>query len=235
MSANDSRFVESFIETTRKIIIAAKEAKLDYFIMIGGTGSLELPNERYATAADSREWWLAYRRAVADSEAATKHSQDRMGPGAMSDMMRAYRNARVALKAGKAGDGENNAMKDVDDQVLHSENWIPDLPIAARATFQMFEGNQSFKWSFVSPSSRYRPGPRTGKYEVYLDEVPMLKEATSKSANGNPFEGRLLGISAADLAVAIVDEAEKREKVGRHWSAVSEWEGDEAMPTTITI
>ena len=49
---------KTFIETTRKIIIASKAAKVGYFIMIGGTGSLELTSGlggRYATATDSRE------------------------------------------------------------------------------------------------------------------------------------------------------------------------------------
>ena len=203
--------------------------------MVGGTGSLEIPGEPYKTSADSREWWLAYRRAVADSKAATQHGIDRVGPGPMAEGVKAYRDARIAVRAGKATDADHQAIKDVEDNIKNGENWIPDLPVAARATYLMFENDKSFQWCFVSPSARFRPGPRTGKYDVYLDELPMSKESKVPSADGNPFEGRLLGISAADLAVAIVDEAEKREKVGRHWSAVSEWEDDEPYPTTITL
>lgn len=227
--------IETFIETTRKLILAAKATKNLYFVMIGGTGSLELPGQKFKTAADSRDFWLAYRRSVADSEAATKHMEDRIGPGAMSDAMRAYRDARIALRDGRAGDAERKVIKETEDAIKYGESWIPDLPIAARATFLMFEGNDSFAWSFVSPSPRYRPGPRTGKYEIFVDEVPLSKEAKGSSEDGNKFEGRLLGVSVADLAMAIVDEAEKREKVGKHWSPVSEWEGDEPMPKAITI
>lgn len=225
----------NFIETTRKILLAAKAAKVGYFIMIGGTGSLEMPDEPYATAADSREWWLAYRRAGADSEAATQHMQDRFGAGPIADFLRAYRNARVALREGNPSEEQQKLIKETEDQVLHGENWIPDLPVAARASFLMFEGNTSFKWTFVSPSARYRPGPRTGKYDVWVDELPMAKEAATESLDGNPYEGRILGISAADLSMAIVDEAEKQEKVGKHWSAVSEWEDDVPYPTLVTI
>ena len=225
----------TFVESTRKLIIAAKTYKGLYFIMIGGTGSLNLPGQRYKTVADSREIWLAIRRATADSEGHTKHMEDRMGPGAMSEAMRNYRNARIALKAGKAGEEENKHIKHIEDAVKYSDNWIPDLPIAARATFQMFEGNESFDWSFVSPSALYKPGPRTGKYEVFIDEVPLAEEAKAKSEDGNKFEGRLRTLSAADLAMAIVDDAEKREKKGKHWCPVSEWDGDEAWPTTIAI
>ena len=227
--------IGTFIETTRKLIVAAKATKDLYFIMIGGTGSLELPGQKFKTAADSRDFWLAYRRSVADSEAATKHIEDRIGPGAMSEAMRAYRNARMAQRDGNANEAEKKVIKETEDAVKYGENWIPDLPIAARATFLMFEGNESFTWSFVSPSPRYRPGPRTGQYEVFVDEVPLSKETKGSSENGNEFEGRLLGVSVAYLAVAIVDEAEKREKIGKHWSPVSEWEGDEAMPTTVKI
>ena len=212
-----------------------KAARVGHFIKIGGTGSLELPGEPYKTAADSREFWLAYRRSIADSEAATKHMEDRIGPGPMSESMRAYRNARISLHKGEATEADHQVMKAVDEQILLRDNPVPDLPIAARATFMMFDGNDSFKWSFVSPPGRFRPGPRTGKYDVYIDEVPLTKDAKTWSVDVNPFEGRLLGVSAADLAVAIVDEAEKKEKVGKHWSAVSEWPSDEPMPTILTI
>lgn len=223
------------METTRKLIISAKATKGLYFIMIGGTGSLEIPGQKFKTVADSREAWLAYRRGVADSEAATQHMQDRFGPGAMSDAGRAYRNARVALKAGKASDDDTKLLKETEDPVKYGEPFIHDLPLAARATFMMFEDKTSFEWTFVSPPGGYKPGPRTGKYQIFVDELPLAKEAGSKSEDGNEFEGRLLGVSAADLAVAVVDEVEKKEKVGKHWSPVSEWEGDEPMPTIITI
>ena len=63
----------------------------------------------------------------------------------------------------------------------------------------------------------------------------MSQESTAPSLDGNEFEGRLLGISVADLAVAIVDEMEKLEKVGRHWSAVSEWADDVPMESYVKI
>lgn len=202
--------------------------------MVGGTMSLHLPTASgpYATAADSRDFWLSYRRAVADSECATQHMVDRMGPGAMSDGARAYRNARIALREGKASEDERKVIKQVEDQVLTAEQWLPDLPLAARAAWMMFEDNESFKWTFVSPPPRFRPGPRTGKYDVFIDDVPLLEKAKEKLPDANEFDGRLLGVSAADLAVAMVDEMEKREKTGKHWSAVSEWNDDKPYPTT---
>lgn len=197
--------------------------------MIGGTGSLELPGLAPETVADSREAWLAFRRTVADSKASTQYMVEKYPP--IADASTAYRKARQALLKGQATDADLRVIKENEDPVLHGENPVPDLPLAARATFMMLEGDESFKWSFVSPPGWYRPGPRTGKYDVYFDEVPLAKEANFKSLDGNPYEGRLLGISAADLGVAVADEIEKKEKVYRHWSAVSEWDHDE--PATV--
>lgn len=107
---------------------------------------------------------------------------------------------------------------------------MSELPFAARAAFAMYEYIPSdvLTWSFVSPPAGFRPGPRTGKYDVWIDDLPLVKEAKVPSEDGNEFEGRLLGVSAADLGVAIADEVEGRKLVGKHWSPVSEWEGDEA-------
>lgn len=241
MSPNErtiaERYPESFLETVRKILIAVKSSKPQpYFIVIGGTGSLELGRSQpYETVADSREFWLAYRRAVADSEAATAHMEERIGGGPMAEGMRKYRNARIALHAGKASDADRQAIKEAEEPVVSGPNPLPDLPLAARASFLMFEGNESFRWSFVSPSGQYRPGPRTGKYEVIRDTVPLAPESAGDSKSENQYEGRLLGISAADLGVAIADEAEKQEKVGWHWSAFAELPSDEAMSSYARI
>ncbi|KAK5125802.1 hypothetical protein LTR85_012078 [Meristemomyces frigidus] len=228
----------SFLETVRKIIIAVKAAQIPYLVVIGGTGSLELgPTHPYQTVADSREMWLAYRRAVADSEAATAHMEERIGAGnPMSAAMRSYRNARITLREGKQlSDAEQKTIKQTEDPILTSANWIPDLPIAARATILMYEGNTSFRWSFVSPSSKYRPGPRTGRYEVVRDIVPLAPESARDPTSDNAYDGRLLGISAADLALAIADEVEKQEKVGWHWTAVAELPDDEPVTAYATI
>ncbi|EMC92925.1 hypothetical protein BAUCODRAFT_114956 [Baudoinia panamericana UAMH 10762] len=214
-----------FVETTRRLVIAAKAAQLTYFISIGGTGSLFLgPEYPYQTAADSREFWLAYRQATADSEAATYHMEERIGFGSpVAKMMREYRDARSAVKAGRASEDQKRVIKEVEKGVLEGPDPVPDLPLAARAGFMFLEADTSWRWSFVSPPGKYMPGPRTGKYQVVIDQVPFAPvEGKAGGEGGNAFEGRLLGISAADLAVAMVDEIEKPEKVHKHWSAVAE-------------
>jgi hypothetical protein len=226
---------ESHVETTRKIVIASEAAKINYFVQIGGTASLEIPGEPYTTAADSREWWLAYRRAGADSEVATLHMEARFPPGPIADAVRAYRNARIALKEGKATAEHHEAIKQTEDPILHGDAFVHDLPLAARMGFMMFEGNTSFKWTFVSPPAMYLAGKRTGRYTVWIDQVPMAEKAEAGSVDGNKFEGRLLGISPADLAVAIADEVEGRELAGKHWSAVSDWDDGKIRTGVVTL
>jgi hypothetical protein len=167
---------------------------------------------------------------VADSEATTFHMQERVGfDTPVAESMKAYRRARMALKVGKAGEEDRKVIQEAEKQIQEGENPIPDLPLAARATCLFYSENTSFRWSFVSPSSSYRPGPRTGKYEVVRDRVPLAPESANSSLDGNQYEGRLLGISAADLAVAFADEVEKSEKVGWHWTAVAELPSDDAV------
>lgn len=225
--------LEDFVETSRKILVAAKAAKLSYFIKLGGSGSLELGDSAkpYATCADSREFWLAYRRAVADSEAATYHMEERLGVGSpMATAMRRYREARLALEESRAREEDFRAFEEAETPVISGPNPIPDLPLATRATFQMFDGNAVFRWSFVSPPGMYRPGPRTGAYAVHRDLAPVKPESSKRAGSENVYEGRLLGISAADSGVAIANEVEKQEKVGWHcWSATADLPEDEAV------
>ncbi|KAK5680269.1 hypothetical protein LTS10_007196 [Elasticomyces elasticus] len=219
---------KTFVETMRRITIAAKHSNLEYFVTIGGTGSLDLgPAHPYQSAADSRTFWLAYRRATADSEAATYHMEERIGFGSpMSSAMRNYRSARQALLTGSCTDEDKTTIKDTETAVIEGPDPIPDIPLAARASFMFFDGNTSFPWTFVSPPAKYIPGPRTGRYSVHFDSVPLGPEA-DHTGSDNEYDGRLLGISVADLAVAIADEVEAKTKTGKHWSAVAELPGEQ--------
>ena len=68
--------------------------------------------------------------------------------------------------------------------------------LGARQALNDLRGETALDWSFVSPPFHLAPGPRTGKYRLGKDN-PVF------DAEGNS------AISASDLAVAIVDEAEK--------------------------
>ncbi|ATU91316.1 NAD(P)-dependent oxidoreductase [Phyllobacterium zundukense] len=68
--------------------------------------------------------------------------------------------------------------------------------LGARQALNDLRGETGLDWSFVSPPFALAPGERTGNYRVGKDH-PVF-DAEGKSA-----------ISVGDLAVAIVDEAEK--------------------------
>ncbi|MBZ9653382.1 NAD(P)-dependent oxidoreductase [Phyllobacterium lublinensis] len=68
--------------------------------------------------------------------------------------------------------------------------------LGARQALDDLRGETDLDWSFISPPFALAPGERTGKYRLGKDH-PIF-DAEGKSA-----------ISVRDLAVAIVDEAEK--------------------------
>ncbi len=72
--------------------------------------------------------------------------------------------------------------------------------LGARQALNDLRSETALDWSFVSPPFALAPGERTGKYRLGKDN-PVF-DADGKSA-----------ISVADLAVAILDEAEKPQHV----------------------
>lgn len=88
----------------------------------------------------------------------------------------------------------------------------PDFPadykqgaLAARDSLTALQGSDGLEWTFVSPPFDLAPGERTGQYRVGGD-TPVF-DADGKSA-----------ISVADLAVALLDEAEKPKHVGKQFT-----------------
>lgn len=63
---------------------------------------------------------------------------------------------------------------------------------------------EGLEWTFISPAAVIQPGERTGKYRTTIDE--FITDAEGKSE-----------ISFEDYAVALVDELERREHVGRRF------------------
>jgi len=80
-----------------------------------------------------------------------------------------------------------------------------DVPLAARLALLLFEHDNSFDWSFVSPPLFMGPGERTGRYQLCGEELPMRGNVPA-------------GISIEDLAVAILDEIEKPKRTRQHWT-----------------
>lgn len=171
---------------------------------------------------------MSYRRGIADSEAHTSYMEERLGP--MGSGLRAYRNARAAQRNGKSTTESKTVIKDYEDYVRSNDKALAFIT-GCRTSFMFFDGNTSFRWTFVSPSALYRPGKRTGEYQVRFDELPLKGDAEDPKN----LDGRLHGISAADLAIAIVDEAEQQTREGRHWSAYADLSDDTPTPSYVTF
>lgn len=89
----------------------------------------------------------------------------------------------------------------------------PDFPaewkqgaLGARQALEELRKEDGLEWTFVSPAIMLQPGERTGKYRLGTDE-PVFDDKGEST------------ISAADLAVAIVDEAEQNKHIRARFTA----------------
>ncbi|KAK0612713.1 hypothetical protein DIS24_g12007 [Lasiodiplodia hormozganensis] len=223
-----------FLEVTRKIILATRVASSrPYLIQIGGTGSLHIPGRSasFLTVAETPDFWLAYRRGIADSAAHTAYMEERLGP--IGARLRAYRNARIAARNGTATAETEAVVREVEEGIRRGDD-AKEFVTGGRTSFMFFDGNRAFDWTYVSPPALYRAGARTGGYEWGVDYLPL--KGPEDAMDGRVLEGRLHGISAADLAIAVADEAEGRERVGKHWSAwVADMGDDVPAPSYVTL
>lgn len=216
-----------FLETVRKIVLAVKHSTVKYFVFVGGAGSLHVPGT-LEPCVDHPDFFVAYRRAMALSEAHIAYMEQRLaGIGAP---LRRYRDARGARDEGRATP-EDVAAIEAYEAKIREKDQAADFIKAGRTAYMFFDGNTSFRWSFVSPSALYRPGKRTGKYEVSVDDMVLVGE----QKGGDVFEGRLTGISVADMAIAIADEVEGQKLVGKHWSAWGDISEDMPGPAYLRL
>lgn len=216
-----------FLETVRKILLAVKQSPVKYFLFVGGAGSLHVPGTQ-ESCVDHPDFFMAYRRAIATSEAHIVYMEERLG--IMGTALRAYRNARFAEREGRATEQDRQAIAEYEAGIKKKDR-ATDFIKAGRTAYMFFDGNTSFKWSFVSPSALYRPGKRTGKYEISIDDMVLEGE----QQGDNIFEGRLTGISVADMAIAIADEVENEKLVWKHWSAWGDISEDMPAPAYLTL
>jgi len=176
--------------------------------MVGGTGSLSIPNKPFETAVDSPDFWLAYFQQAADSDAYLGYAQARFPKFAL--MLHRYRDIQSRPKNDEVNEEDRQFL---DKMVRFSKSRVKEsyFIIACRASLLFFEGNTAFNWTFLSPSPGFKPGPKTGKWVIGEDAV--LPVDGSQDA---PWEGRLLGITITDICAAIGNECEMRMMAGRH-------------------
>lgn len=215
-----------YLEVVRKLVLAVKLANIKYFVFVGGAGSLVVPGTQ-ESLSDHPNFFYAYRRQMAESDSHVRYMEERLGP--IGDALRSYRNARLAENSSRATAADLELIQAYEDNIRKKDR-ASEYIKAGRASLLFFEGNTSFSWTFVSPSPLYRPGPRTGTYEITIDYVPLKGVQKGEDI----LDGRLTGISAADLAVAIADEIESPKLQHKHWTASADLSDDTVYPSYLT-
>lgn len=214
-----------FLEAVRKIILAYKLQPARYFLFVGGAGSLHIPGTTLP-CVDHPDFFLAYRRTISTSLAHIAYMEERLG--ILGTSLRRYRTARLASPKS----AEDAAVIAEYEKQIRQKDTASDFIKAGRTAYMFFEDRTSFEWSFVSPPALYRPGKRVGKYEISVDEMVLVGE---QKEGDDMFEGRLTGISVADMAIAIADEVEARNLVWKHWSAWGDISEDVPAPAYASL
>ncbi|KAK9475480.1 uncharacterized protein V1510DRAFT_409326 [Dipodascopsis tothii] len=209
----------TYLESIRKIVMAVKVATSDkrpYMINIGGTGSL-IVKSLGINVVDHDAFWIQYVRSIAQSEVHVHYFKEIIPQ--LGDMLQNYRNAIMATKHSKPTPDQLAYIKEYE---VMAAGFDHDFIRACRTSFMFFEGNRSFDWTFISPPAMYCPGKRTGSYIAHSSGfLPEPKNA----------DDLLPGIAASDLAIAIADEAETRERMFLHWTATADQSDDSVVPT----
>lgn len=186
--------------------------------MIGGAGVLLMPDKPFVTATDDPRFYDAFIRGQIDSEAYVAHCKEWAGDEA--NMLEEARRAWLLEQSGD-GSAQTRAVLAAADRIFDMKGPVVSFHTGGRATATFFDGNTSFKWTYMSTPPLYRPGKRTNSYEGSFDVLPLKSSKRTAASPGTDdlsiFEGRLHGIALADMALAVAEEAEGQEKIWKHW------------------
>jgi len=152
--------------------------------------------------------------------------------GSMGTSLRRYRDARLAVRQGIADAATEELVEKYEEAVMANDSAL-EFVMAGRTSFMFFDGNTSFNWTYVSPPALYRSGARTGSYDIIVDELPV--KPAPEGQDESDLTGRLHGISAADLAIAIADEIDNKKLLGKHWSAYADMSDDIPTPSYVRL
>src|SRR5579859_7310267 len=142
--------------------------------------------------SDYPEFWRAFSNLMADSQAMLHYIEEALGH--MGSELRKLSEYRARRSAGNATPKDLETISSYEKMTMEGDEGLSFVR-AARASFMFFDGNTSFKWSYASPPPGYRPGRRTGKYEVSEDCLP-LDPGMDQSVED--LDGKMLGITTGE-------------------------------------
>jgi putative NADH-flavin reductase len=178
------------IEGTRSMIKAVRDADIPYFIYVGGAASLYVkPGLQMFDDPRFPTWYFGVQPPVH-----LRWLGEITGESFFYEA--AVRKENGTIQPGESDPFLENCIKD----------WtrVPLLE-GCRLALELFEGRNSFRWSFLSPPWMYRPGKGTANYELGVDFM-IFKDGIPS------------GIDLPDLALAVADEAENRQLIHKHWT-----------------
>jgi len=127
-------------------------------------------------------------------------------PGSSAGLVDAIRKSGVKryIAVGGAGSLEVAPGKLLKDSGNIPAEWLPAINEAVEL-LRLLRADHDLEWTFFSPAALIGPGERTGKFRLGTDQ--LITAADGKSS-----------ISYDDYAIALVDELEKRQHIGRRFT-----------------
>lgn len=189
---------KAVVEAGWKIKRAFVEVGGKYLINIGGASSLLAPSG-YQMFEDP-QWPSWYFNCATPEHLRYLHGITHV------PMFEQLAQTRERILASKDLDPRSDWPEEAQRHFIQKIADNHDKGEGGRTQLEFFRNDYTLRWSFVSPPWFMRPGERTGQYRTTVDKLPL--------DGGIP-----AGISVADMAIAIADEAEKQQFVHKHWSA----------------
>lgn len=188
------------VEAGWRVKRAVKAAGNPYLIHIGGVGSLWTP--RGVQMLEDPLWPAWYLNTA--SPEYLRHLLKMTGIGAF-ELLASERESIVA----SGGHPHADFISEEAHAFIAAMSTSHELAQGCRAAYEILSEDRTLSWTFASPPWFLMYGPRTGKYRITVDTLPLENDIPA-------------GISVADMAIAIADEAENRNLTYKHWSAATD-------------
>lgn len=189
---------KAVVEAGWRIKRAFSQARGQYLITVGGASSLWAPGG--TQMFEDPRWPTWYFNSATPEHLRYLHGMTRAA------MFEQLAQSRERILATPGLDPQSDWPDEESRLFIRKIADNHDKGEGGRAQLEFFKNDTTIRWSFASPPWFMRPGPRIGTYRVTIDTLPMEGEKPA-------------GISVADMAVAVSDEAEAQKLVHQHWSA----------------
>jgi putative NADH-flavin reductase len=189
---------KAVIEAAWRIKRAFTQVNGRYLITVGGASSLWAPGG--TQMFEDKRWPAWYFNAASPEHLRYLHAMTH------AEMFEQLAQSRERIWATPGLDPQADWPEASAQEFIQKIANNHDKGEGGRAQLEFFKNDMTIRWSFASPPWFMRPGPRLGSYRITIDTLPLEGDAPA-------------GISVADMALAIAEEAESQKLIHRHWSA----------------